>query len=304
MSGFEEINGKKVRARQGQLTLRRATGREVVAPWIRGLGLKPAGKFNGWMFRISADDKQIEFSPPSQRGAWTPYLPVFSRALTLHLPNRLIPDVSIRIEATCNTRHERGASNLLKDIHYLNPTKRGLTVVAICDDDRIRHAVRHAYATRHTANGLAFAEMEKRYGAVVGGLRLDRLGHGSPLGRTELARDDGAKLDPNEAGDRGAVLRALGLYWISRVASDRAFKGAGIGAALCDAAREIALTRMAEPGRWTELMRKAPPSGTPDFVIDWQNRFGVASPFKKATIRSKRRDLAYYYAPVGPMIIK
>lgn len=302
MSSFEVIEGKWARARQGQLQLRRANGRHSVVPWIRGLGLRATGAFDDWEFRIDPSGLVVEFSTSANPGVWKPYLPGFSRQLTLSLTVPRPRSLPISIVAKGDTRFDRAATNLVEAEHYLSAPARGLTVVALCADDNLRRALRRTWAKK---NGVSVDSLEANYGSVVGALKLDRLGHGSPLGRTELARVDGARLPPNAPADRATVLRTLGLYWISRVVSDPAFKGAGIGAALCDAAREIATARMAETGRWIELMRRAPVQGEPDFLLDWQGRFGLSSPFCRATpTRSKRGDLAYYYAPTGSMVIK
>jgi hypothetical protein len=137
-------------------------------------------------------------------------------------------------------------------------------------------------------------------------------------------------------GFRWKVVSELGLYWISRVAIEAPFQGVGIGSALCDAAREVAATRMLEPGQFVELIRRLPitryeeiKAGEGDFLTGRSRIFSLQLPFTlrtpylsrkppRAWNASRRRwdrrpaidgthpagdCLAYYYAETGAMVI-
>lgn len=181
-------------------------------------------------------------------------------------------------------------------------------------------------------------------GDVIGALHLERLYHGLPGGRAaiyEAMRKNMPKtpIAGTRTGFRRCVVKELGVYWISRVAVDAPFWNLGIGAVLCDAAREIAANRMLEKGQHVELIRRMPITNfraiaageKSDFLtgrhgaLDVDLKFKLYQPEVLSRVMPKEWNaklgrweylprpetqdanwgdcFAYYYAEAGPMVI-
>jgi GNAT superfamily N-acetyltransferase len=289
--------------------------------------------------RLQAKGRQITALDTEVGGSWRRVLPAFSRVVGGN--KRARPTFLIQ---TATLDAERlAALRVVERAHYLKARARGLVLLAIIQDPRSARRIRARWwAKLPRAVRARYGTLERATGGtgIVGALHLERLVHGNPLGRAAIYQLD-RKRPPDgrstrHPGFRWRVVRQLGLYWISRIAVDAPFQELGIGSALCDAAREVAATRMLEPGRYVELIRRLPiaqfeaiAGGKGDFLTGDSKDFAAALPFKLRTPYLSRKPariwsatrgrweprpksdktqqsgdcLAYYYAKAAPMVI-
>jgi GNAT superfamily N-acetyltransferase len=274
---------------------------------------------------------------------WRPVLPAFSR--TVSGARRGAPKIVLQAAVTDGERAV--ARDIVNRAHYLKPRPGGVILLArIQSADFVRRARLDWWAqlTRKAKlrHGGSLKQALVGKDGIVGALHLERLMHGHPAGRTAIYKKDGlpapSKRAMKRAGFRGAAVKELAVYWISRVAVDAPFRRLGVGSALCDAAREFASTRMIEPARNVELIRRLPiaeysaiSKGKSDFLTGRSSVFQTTLPFtlyvpclsrkpqlvwnadrglweraprSKDTARAGGDCLAYYYAKAGPMAIR
>jgi GNAT superfamily N-acetyltransferase len=290
--------------------------------------------------RLKAKGRQITALDAEVAGSWRRVLPLFSRAIAGSYRRRL----SFVIQTATLDSERLAALRIVKRAHYLKTRARGLVLLALIQDSRSARRVRTRWwAALPRETRARYGTLERATGGtgrVVGALQLERLVHGNPLGRAAIYQQDGKRPPDGRStrrrGFRWRVVRELGLYWISRIAVEAAFQRLGIGSALCDAAREVAATRMLEPGRYVELIRRLPIAefdaiarGKSDFLTGHSEDLGGSLPFKLRTPYLSRKPariwnaahgrweprpkldktqqsgdcLAYYYAKAGLMVI-
>jgi GNAT superfamily N-acetyltransferase len=282
--------------------------------------------------RIQTSQRRIITLEMDVRGTWVPVIPGFSRHLAIRVGE--LPRLVIQL---ATTEDERTIANrIVRRGHYLRPRRAGVLLIARVPDDKVAHKIRLQWDRRFKGS-IVKSRVRKRNRdegrpEIVGALQLERLMHGHPAGRAAIYHKDGRR-PPNRSsmrlpGFRRRVIRDLGLYWISRVAVEPAFRGLGVGSALCDAAREVAATRMIEPGRYIELIRRLSihdfnqiADGHGDFLTGYSAALGTQLPFvlrtpylsRKPSIRANQQEprragaeggdcLAYYFAKAGLMV--
>jgi GNAT superfamily N-acetyltransferase len=294
--------------------------------------------------KVQSNGRDVTVLEVEASGSWRPVLPAFSR--TVAGVKKGAP--TVRIETAVADWQRGVARALVARSHYLSPRPGGLILLARIGDGQFAKQAREKWwseleTPERTRLGGDLERATGGLGDVVGALHLERLMHGHPSGRNAIYAS--VKRKPpttprvgSDPGFRRRVVRELGLYWISRVAVDVPFQGYGIGSALCDAAREVAATRMLEPGKHVELIRRLSiarfrklEGGKSDFLTGDSAIFGVDLPFQLYTPylsrkpgqiwngaegtwelvpRSTNREnpsgdcLAYYHAKAGPMVIK
>ena len=260
--------------------------------------------------RLQAKGRQITVLDAEVGGSWRRVLPLFSRTVdgaTGRGPTFLIQTAAVEAERLA-------AHRIVTRAHYLKARDRGLILLALIEDplkarkirsrwwSKLPRVIKKRYGTLERATGGT--------GRIVGALHLERLVHGHPLGRAAIYQWDrkrapGAR-STRRPGFRWRVVRELGLYWISRIAVDPPFQELGIGSALCDAAREVAASRMLEPGRYVELIRRLPiaqfeaiAGGKSDFLTGHSKVFATRLPFKLRTPYLSRKPGRTWNAAIG-----
>jgi hypothetical protein len=301
-----------------------------------GLSLSPRPRI-----RLGDHSRQITSLELEISGSWRKVLPAFCRFMKAG-------QLRFSIETASADWQRSAARALVARIHYLAPRGTGLILIARVQASRAASAARAKWWRKQSPEtrarmGGSVDRATGGLGDVVGAVHLERLMHGHPAGRRAIYEREGMippKVpEPGKGeGFRRKVVDDLGLYWISRVAVDGPFQHHGIGAALCDAAREVAAKYMPHPGRYVELIRRMRISefedlkdkNNGDFLTGHSGVFGVKLAFSmyvpylsrrpghawnetlgrwepllpSATNRRPGGDcLAYYHAKAGPMVI-
>jgi GNAT superfamily N-acetyltransferase len=346
---MEIVEANRYRVRKNRLYLPSLGPEAIRVPFGTGLGIRrrksgKAGADGSTVIRprlrlLVRGGKVVALDAQTERG-WIRLLPVFSRTIARSRAGT----PALRIQMATSDEERLAAVGVVKRAHYLDARGGGVILLAYFSDLRESRKIRARWWNRLTPTEKArYRALEKATGGetrIVGALHLERLMHGNPLGRTAIYRHADERPPDARArsrsGLRWKVVSELGLYWISRVAVDAPFRGLGIGSALCDAAREVAATKMLERGRFIELIRRMPiaefdaiSAGRGDFLTGCSRMFSVDLPFTLRTPFLSRKPprswnaargrwerrmaedlarpagdcLAYYYAEAGPMVI-
>jgi GNAT superfamily N-acetyltransferase len=239
-----------------------------------GIGLANARNQQGLYLRVGLDGDSVShlWVGDGRQGSWRSVLPVFRR--TIHVPavrtrferapvlNRL-GGLTLELELARSDRDRAAARALVSRVHYLSPRLGGTVLVARFAERHHAETVRSAWwrgVPRNQRPAASAAEASGGLAGIVGCVVIERLMHGHPIGRNWIYGTE-AKPVPgpeqqNEPGFRARAINELAVAWISRVAIDWPFQRMGIGAILCDVAREVAATSLIRPARWVELLRR------------------------------------------------
>lgn len=347
MANPTTIQPEDYRVKENWLFFRDKTIAPVQVPFGLGVGREFTIEEEKVVYRrqeirvVVKDSAVVALDVKSRTDGWRPVLPAFVMDITLK-------GMPVRIETAITDWHRSAARMTVAKTHYLSPRPGGFILIARALDQTRAKQKRTEWWTALPRGARALYGSDPATagsaGDVIGALHLERLYHGHPGGRAAIYEAMRKKMPTTpkagtRAGFRRRVVKELGVYWISRVAVDAPFWNLGIGAVLCDAAREIAADRMLEKGRHVELIRRmritdfhAVASGDKSDFLTGEHKllgadlqYGLHVPDVLSRVapqewnaelgrweflpHPEKRDanwgdcLAYYYAEAGPMVI-
>lgn len=206
---------------------------------------------------------------PKSNGHEIQISPLPQRTVTVRPPG-LVRGANVQLTVATTDMELLQAQEVVARSHYLHAPHRGIFIIARFENPEDQARLRELAAQPDSAQGgnevldawsSAWTDVP---GRAVGVAVLDRLMHGNPLLRREIAVQVGlqhwwdAVVAAPVKGLRSRIVHRLGLAWCSRFAIDAPYRNLGLGAHLAEFAQTVAKALMRPEPRFLEVITTVP----------------------------------------------